>query len=427
MSRRISWMCRDRWASSPLINVYSRVNFIGNQNIKAFEGLSAPAEGYGVGGRFVGGLTGVEGISNAGAFSNVAFGTFGQANGTAGTRVGAYGNANGTNLNYGVYGVSLAGSTNYGVYGYVNGGAGNFGVFGYNGNLDGYAGYFSGRGHFTQELRADRNLIVDDTTWTRRIWNQTAYLDIRSLNDIEFMIDRENGVVTGFFEIFNGTGAHVFYVSESGNSRTFGNHFVDDDLGIGTTSPVTTLHVATGTDLSLTGLGYMQNGLTSGLNMVLDNNEILVRDNGIGSDFFVQHDGGNLLLCGLEQGSVGIGVTSSGTLATGYLLSVDGKIMAEEMRIQNSTAWPDYVFSDEYPLLPLESLKTSIQQNKHLPNIPPAAQVETEGILVGDMQVRMMEKIEELTLYIIQLHDTQKLLLSEIERLKLQIGEKDQH
>jgi hypothetical protein len=94
---------------------------------------------------------------------------------------------------------------------------------------------------------------------------------------------------------------------------------------------------------------------------------------------------------------------NSARIATGYQLSVDGKIIAEEVKVQLSTAWPDYVFGDNYKLMPIEELEKSIRQNRHLPNIPAAAVVEKDGINLGDMNKRLMEKVEELTLYIIQL------------------------
>ncbi len=102
-----------------------------------------------------------------------------------------------------------------------------------------------------------------------------------------------------------------------------------------------------------------------------------------------------------SDGRVNIG--AGNTPATGYLLSVDGKAICEEMRVQTSAAWPDYVFSEDYPLLPLEELEKSIKANNHLPNIPAAADVEKNGFDVGDMNRRLLEKVEELTLYMIEL------------------------
>ncbi len=99
------------------------------------------------------------------------------------------------------------------------------------------------------------------------------------------------------------------------------------------------------------------------------------------------------------DGRVGILTTNP---ANGYALSVDGKIICEELRVQLSGAWPDYVFQDQYQLPSLQIVENYIRTNKHLPGIPAATQIEKEGLDMGDMQKRMMEKIEELTLYIIQ-------------------------
>lgn len=96
-------------------------------------------------------------------------------------------------------------------------------------------------------------------------------------------------------------------------------------------------------------------------------------------------------------GNVGIG-TDNPT----YKLSVLGNIRSTEVVVE--TGWADYVFDTKYKLLPIVQLEKFIQQNKHLPNIPSAKEVEENGLHLGDTQKRMMEKIEELTLYIIQLN-----------------------
>jgi hypothetical protein len=105
-------------------------------------------------------------------------------------------------------------------------------------------------------------------------------------------------------------------------------------------------------------------------------------------------------------------------IATGYDLSVHGKIIAEEVKVQLYAAWPDYVFGKNYKLLPLEELETSINKNKHLPNIPSAAEVEKDGISLGDMNKRLMEKIEELTLYIIDLNKKNNALAEKVQKLE---------
>ena len=183
-------------------------------------------------------------------------------------------------------------------------------------------------------------------------------------------------------------------------------------MGVGTVNPEARLHVPFGTDAGLpnTSNGFLMLGLGSSTNVVMDNNEILARNNGAASDLFLQHSAGNLILCGNEQGAVGIGVSSGASIPAGYMLAVDGKIISEELKVQLSGNWPDYVFANNYNLKSFDQLRSFIDANKHLPNIPPAAEVEKNGIEVGDMQKRMIEKIEELTLYILELENRVKKL-----------------
>ena len=103
--------------------------------------------------------------------------------------------------------------------------------------------------------------------------------------------------------------------------------------------------------------------------------------------------------------------------AAGYKLSVDGKIISEELRIQDVADWPDYVFADGYKLMPLDELEERIARERHLPGIPSAAVVESDGLDAGQMHKLQMQKIEELTLYIIDLHKSNKALKTEITKL----------
>jgi hypothetical protein len=86
-------------------------------------------------------------------------------------------------------------------------------------------------------------------------------------------------------------------------------------------------------------------------------------------------------------------------------LTVDGTICAKEVRVSLSgePCWPDYVFEDDYKLKSLSELEDFIKTNKHLPGIPNAQEVANNGVELGDMQARLLKKIEELTLYIIEL------------------------
>jgi hypothetical protein len=112
---------------------------------------------------------------------------------------------------------------------------------------------------------------------------------------------------------------------------------------------------------------------------------------------------------------------NSANPATGYELSVDGDVIAESFVTLNSTSWPDYVFSENYKLMPLNELEQSIKENKHLPKIPPASVMESKGINLGDMTVSLTEKIEELTLYLIELNKKNEELTNRVKQLESQL------
>lgn len=159
------------------------------------------------------------------------------------------------------------------------------------------------------------------------------------------------------------------------------------------------VQIINGTDAEPGSGGFLVSGDPASANIVIDNNEIMARSNGLTSKLYLNNDGGDISMC-YAGGNVMIG---SSLPATGYLLTVDGKVMCEELKVQMSESWPDYVFASDYKLPTLYELERSINANKHLPNIPSAAEIEENGLEVGEMQVKMMEKIEELTLYIIEL------------------------
>jgi len=104
------------------------------------------------------------------------------------------------------------------------------------------------------------------------------------------------------------------------------------------------------------------------------------------------------------------------TFATGYRLSVEGKIICTELRVNLVADWPDYVFKHDYQLMPLDRLGAFIEKNGHLPNVPPASEIERSGLEVGEMQRLMMEKIEELSLYILKQQEQIDALQEQIEK-----------
>jgi hypothetical protein len=118
-----------------------------------------------------------------------------------------------------------------------------------------------------------------------------------------------------------------------------------------------------------------------------------------------------------HNGNVAIGTTNT----NGAKLAVNGQIRAKKVTVTLDD-WPDYVFADDYELKSLEEIEKHIKEKKHLPGIPSQKEVEEKGLDIGDMQAKMMEKIEELTLHMIELNKSHK---KETETLKKQFKMQD--
>ncbi|MBC7936608.1 MAG: hypothetical protein H7Y86_14755 [Rhizobacter sp.] len=104
----------------------------------------------------------------------------------------------------------------------------------------------------------------------------------------------------------------------------------------------------------------------------------------------------NLSMIIANNGNVGIG-TSNPT----YKLSVNGNIRSKEVVVESG--WADYVFEEGYTLTSLKETEKFILENKHLPGIPSAKEIRENGLALGKLQTKMMAKIEELTLHVIEL------------------------
>lgn len=114
----------------------------------------------------------------------------------------------------------------------------------------------------------------------------------------------------------------------------------------------------------------------------------------------------------LTDANIGVGTTNFVDGNTIYKLSVKGKIRAEEIKVYNT--WADYVFTSDYKLDDLKEVESYIIKNGHLKNVPSAKEITEHGLELGEMSKIQQEKIEELTLYLIQQN-------KEIEELKAQV------
>jgi hypothetical protein len=118
------------------------------------------------------------------------------------------------------------------------------------------------------------------------------------------------------------------------------------------------------------------------------------------------NNGGNLLIGKSTQEN------------SSFRLDVAGIIRADEIRVETSGA--DFVFADDYNLLTLSELKAFITQNKHLPEIAPAQKMQEEGMAVGELNTKLLQKVEELTLYVIQQNERMDQLSQENQLIKKQ-------
>lgn len=105
-------------------------------------------------------------------------------------------------------------------------------------------------------------------------------------------------------------------------------------------------------------------------------------------------------------------------LPTDYTLAVGGKILAEEVRVKLIKDWADYVFDSGYRLASLPEVEQFIRTHHHLPNIPSATEIRGQGVDVGQMQAKLLAKIEELTLHLIEQHKTIETLQGKISQLE---------
>ena len=119
----------------------------------------------------------------------------------------------------------------------------------------------------------------------------------------------------------------------------------------------------------------------------------------------------------LTVSRLGVNTTQSGVPA-GYMMAVNGKLLATQVEVFAPQDWPDYVFEDDYRLRPLSEVASFIDQHGHLPDMPSAEAMQQGGYSVSQMDADLLEKIEELTLYMIELKRENEALKLQLESMK---------
>ncbi|WP_299453559.1 cell surface protein [uncultured Microscilla sp.] len=138
-----------------------------------------------------------------------------------------------------------------------------------------------------------------------------------------------------------------------------------------------------------------------------------------GTRYMVFNQAGRLGI-GTQEPQEKLHVIGSIKATHGYF---NGNLTANRVHLNVGT-FPDYVFAKGYDLMPLEQVEAYIKAHKHLPKVPAAAKVIKEGMDVGQINVLLMEKVEELTLHTIEQHKQIKQLMQEVKALKTQVNSK---
>ena len=113
-----------------------------------------------------------------------------------------------------------------------------------------------------------------------------------------------------------------------------------------------------------------------------------------------------------------LSVNSTRNIPDGYVMAVDGKMLATRVEVFAPENWPDYVFEKDYHLRPLEEVESYVQKHGHLPEVPSAKAMQQGGYSVATMDASLLEKIEELTLYMIELKKENQGLKNRIQQLE---------
>ncbi|MCC8427251.1 hypothetical protein [Mucilaginibacter sp. UR6-11] len=215
------------------------------------------------------------------------------------------------------------------------------------------------------------------------------------------------GTIDVFNEYFN-INASMRFSTVTGSSLTEKMRIdATGNVGIGTTNPGRKLDILASA------------GVTP-LAAVGANGYLLIDNVGSGQSFYqanafhqFQGTSGNPIMTLFSTGNVGIGTTQPDAK-----LTVNGTIHSTEVKVTATVPPPDYVFDPAYKLPKLSELKTYLDDNHHLPEIPSASDIEKNGINLSEMNLKLLKKVEELTLYAIEAKKESDELKSQNAKLK---------
>ncbi|NAY93421.1 hypothetical protein GTQ34_16035 [Muricauda sp. JGD-17] len=227
------------------------------------------------------------------------------------------------------------------------------------------------------------------------ITNPSYHIDVR--NDISpteaFMRFRVSDSPDDYFSVVNATGAPGQFIPRMIGYRTSDNRYSIQFSGVTSTQNDTGNNALVNFDARISS-GPIQN-----------------------RPLFVWTTYSTKMMTMLANGNLGIGTANPDSR-----LAVNGNIHAQEVKV-DLVGWPDYVFKEDYDLPTLDEVEKHIKEKGHLMNIPSAKEVEENGIQLGEMNKLLLEKIEELTIYLIQQQftlDKQNIRIKHLEEILTQ-------
>ncbi len=214
-----------------------------------------------------------------------------------------------------------------------------------------------------------------------------SYADLRVIRNTLSSFDNDL-----YFNFDAPTGGKLRFYTDSSERMTLSGSTLDVFGQIKTNTPAGETGLNLSQSDSYADLRNIRNTLST-----VDNNLYFNFLAGSGSEMHFYSN--NALTMSVKDNQLLVGTTTG---AAGFKMSVDGKIACEEVLVDLDGDWPDYVFKQDYELKSLIEVKQHIEEKGHLPGVPSAQEVADNGIVIGEMNKILIEKIEELTLYILQ-------------------------